>query len=365
MLRGTDWIVVQMNATDPLTVETSESTGVMAGYLSESRALVLEELRQIIPDNRYGPILYDLMFDYLLREGKALRPALCIATCRALGGRLHDVLRTSAVLELFHNAFLVHDDVEDESLLRRGLPTLQREYGVPIAINVGDGMYAMCLEPLLDNSERLGLGKTLRILQIVARMARESVEGQAIELDWIRRGQWTASDREYCLMTYKKTGWYTFIAPIQAGAVVTGASAAEQRELQRFGRYMGVAFQIRDDVLNLVGDEQPYGKETAGDLWEGKHTLMLLHAMRCATPVERAAAERILSKRRRNKTAADIDMLLALIERYGGVDRARALGEQLADRARQALNNAARFMPPSVHRDFLQALPDYIITRER
>lgn len=354
-----------MNAAGPLIEETNDSTGVMVCYLSESRVLVLEELRQIIPDNPYRPILYDLMFDYLLREGKALRPALCIATCRALGGRLQDVLRTSAVLELFHNAFLVHDDVEDESLLRRGLPTLQREYGVPIAINVGDGMYALCLEPLLDNAERLGLGKALRILQIVARMARESVEGQAIELDWIRRGQWTASDREYCLMTYKKTGWYTFIAPIQVGAVVTGASAEEQRELRRFGRYMGVAFQIRDDILNLVGDERPYGKETAGDLWEGKRTLMLLHAMRCATPVERAAAECILSKQRRDKTAADIDILLALIERYGGIDRARALGEQLADRARQALNNAAHFMPPSVHRDFLQALPDYIITREK
>lgn len=128
---------------------------------------------------------------------------------------------------------------------------------------------------------------------------------------------------------------------------------------------MGVAFQIRDDILNLVGDERPYGKETAGDLWEGKRTLMLLHAMRRATPVERAAAERILGKQRRDKTSADIDVLLALIERYDGVDRARAIGEQLADRARQVLDNAARFMPPSVHRDFLQALPDYVITREK
>ena len=139
-------------------------------------------------------------------------------------------------------------------------------------------------------------------------------------------------------MTYKKTGWYTFIAPIQVGAVVTGASATEQRDLRRFGRYMGVAFQIRDDILNLVGDERPYGKETAGDLWEGKRTLMLLHAMRRATPVERAAAERILGKQRRDKTSADIDVLLALIERYDGVDRARAIGEQLADRARQVLD---------------------------
>src|SRR4051812_13333371 len=102
------------------------SSSLLNDYLTEARDLVMVELREIVPNNRYGPILYDLMMKYPLRAAKGLRPALCMATCRALGGRLHDVLRTAAVIELYHNAFLIHDDIEDGSLMRRGFPTLHR-----------------------------------------------------------------------------------------------------------------------------------------------------------------------------------------------------------------------------------------------
>jgi geranylgeranyl diphosphate synthase type II len=347
----------------PPTPASTTPPSVLNGYLDDCRDLVLQELHQIVPNNRYRTILYDLMFDYLLRRGKALRPSLCIATCRALGGRLHDVLRTAAVLELFHNAFLVHDDVEDSSLLRRGLPTLHRQYGVPIAVNVGDGMHALCLAPLLENVQRLGLGKALRVLEIVERMARESVEGQAIELDWVRRGDWTTSDRAYCRMTYKKTCWYTFIAPMQVGAVIAGSTDARRSVLRKFATYMGVAFQIQDDILNLTANLERYGKELTGDLWEGKHTIMLLHAMRAATPSERAAAERALGRPRRRKTQADVDLLLALIERHGGIQRAQALARQLAGKAEQVLRQTSAWMPPSVHRDFLLGMTGYVVTR--
>src|SRR5947209_425304 len=108
------------------------SSSILSRYLDECRGLVMDEIHTIIPRNRYRAILYDLMLEYPLRPGKAFRPSLCVATCRALGGRLQDVLRTAAVLELYHNAFLLHDDVEDGSLMRRGYPTLHRDYGMPI-----------------------------------------------------------------------------------------------------------------------------------------------------------------------------------------------------------------------------------------
>src|SRR5262245_60657475 len=114
------------------------------GYLAECRALVLAEIRQLIPreSSPFRPILYDLMLEYPLRDAKAMRPALCIACCRALGGRLEAVLPSAAVLEFYHNAFLIHDDIEDGSHTRRGAPTLHVAHGVPIAINVGDAMLA-------------------------------------------------------------------------------------------------------------------------------------------------------------------------------------------------------------------------------
>ncbi len=133
-------------------------------YLADCRDLVLDEIRRIVPQNRYRSTLYDYMLEYPLRQGKAFRPSLCLATSRALGGRLQDALRTAAVLELYHNAFLIHDDVEDGSLMRRGYATLHEDYGIPIAVNVGDGMFALCLQPLLDNMQLLGLGRALKIM---------------------------------------------------------------------------------------------------------------------------------------------------------------------------------------------------------
>jgi geranylgeranyl diphosphate synthase type II len=340
-------------------------TSILTRYLSECRELVLDEIREIIPNNRYRSVLYDLMLEYPLRLGKAFRPALCIATCRALGGRVQDVLRTAAVIELYHNAFLVHDDVEDGSLKRRGYPTLHRDYGVPIAVNIGDGMNALCLQPLLDNMRLLGMGKALRILQVIARMARESVEGQAIELDWVRRGRWELRDRDYCLMTYKKTCWYTFIAPMQIGGIISGASPQQLALLRKYAIYVGVAFQIQDDVLNLVADEGRYGKEIGGDLWEGKHTLMLLHMMRSARADERATARRILEQPRPDKTEGDIRYLFELIQSDGSIDHARGLAQRLARKAEHVFQRAYDWLPPSIHRDFLLGMAEHVIARDK
>ncbi|MBI4516549.1 MAG: polyprenyl synthetase family protein [Deltaproteobacteria bacterium] len=376
-------------------------------YLTDCRQLTLHEIREIIPkSSRCHAVLYGLVLDYPLREAKALRPALCIATCRALGGSLEAVLRSAAILELYHNAFLIHDDVEDGSENRRGRPTLHWSHGMPIAVNVGDAMLALALEPLLDNMRLLGLGKALRILQVVARMARESTEGQAIELDWIRSHQWQLADSDYLRMVFKKTSWYTFIAPTVIGGIVAGATPEHSAALRRFAGLLGVAFQIQDDVLNLTGEGEVYGKEIAGDLWEGKHTLILMHALRTASDTERKRAWRILGKRRPLpapgtaqqlaavlddlqaraqlrpaarrviedavaragngagvKTQKEIDYLLNLIKRRGSVDYARSVARRFALKASKALAKA-EWLTPSLHRDFLRGLVDFAVSRE-
>lgn len=339
--------------------------GLVNAYLEECRGLVREEIESLFPRGARRPALYDLVLEYPLRAAKALRPALCIAACRALGGRLHEVLRSAAVLELFHNAFLVHDDIEDGSLLRRGGPTLHEAHGVPIAINVGDAMFALALGPLLDNTRLLDLGKALRILEVVARMARESVEGQAVELEWIRDGRWDLGDRDYLRMVFQKTCWYTFIAPAMVGGIAAGADGMAISLLRRFTALLGVAFQIQDDVLNLVGDEGAYGKEIAGDLWEGKRTLLLLGALRAAAPEERGEALRVLALPRQDKREAEVSWLRALVIRRGGVEHARRVAHSYARRAEAALQRVDPALAPSTHRDFLCALTGYVIQRDR
>jgi geranylgeranyl diphosphate synthase type II len=391
-------------------------------YLADCRELTLQEIGDIVPRNsRYHGVLYDLMLDYPLRAAKALRPALCIATCRALGGPLEAVLRSAAAIELYHNAFLIHDDVEDGSERRRDQPTLHRAFGAPIAVNVGDAMLALSLQPLLDNMRLVGLGKALRILQVVARMARESTEGQALELDWIRQRYWQLQDADYVRMVYKKTSWYTFIAPMLIGGIIAGATHQQLVALRKFAALLGVAFQAQDDVLNLVGETSAYGKEIAGDLWEGKHTLIVMHLMRAASPRERDQMRRILTKRRPQpvsnhdrvgghtqreeeattalptllrtlraqgeissracraiaialersatngmptKTPADIRTLTRLIERYGSIEHTREVAQRFARRA-DAILERADWLAPSVHRDFLHALVGFVVSRNR
>jgi geranylgeranyl diphosphate synthase type II len=339
---------------------------LLSGYLEECRSLVLDEIREIVPrDHRHSGGLYELIVDYPLRGGKALRPALCIATCRALGGSLAAVLRSAAVLELYHNAFLVHDDVEDGSEKRRHQATLHRLHGVPIAVNVGDGMLALALRPLLDNMRILGLGRALRILEAVADMARESAEGQMLELDWIRRVEWTPAERDYVRMVHKKSAYYTFVTPVVVGAIAAGAGRERIVPLRRFATQLGVAFQIQDDVLNLAGAESSTGKEEAGDLWEGKHTLILIHALRNATTAQRVRALKILRKQRVAKTETDVRFLCRLIERSGGVEYALAAARRRARRASRTLASCCREVPRSVHRDFLEAVVNYVVERDR
>ena len=197
---------------------------VLDGYLAACQKMCAAEIERLYsPDDGASGTLFELILDYPSRGGKAVRPTLSVATCLGLGGRIEAILPTAATLELYHNAFLIHDDIEDESLLRRGRPALHVDHGIPVAINVGDAMLSLSLQPLLDNVERVGLGPALRILRAVARMTRRTVEGQAIELDWVRANSWQLDDSDYLAMVELKTSWYSFITPLQVGAIAAGA----------------------------------------------------------------------------------------------------------------------------------------------
>jgi geranylgeranyl diphosphate synthase type II len=341
-------------------------------YLDECRTLVREELQRMVSCGFLGrkarggatPALYRLMLDYPMRSAKALRPALCIATCRALGGSLAQALPSAAVLELFHNAFLVHDDIEDDSLLRRGKPALHREHGVPIAINVGDAMLALSLQPLLENTRLVGLGKALRILEVVARMCRESVEGQAMELDWIRNRAWDVSDRDYLLMVHKKTSWYTFIAPVRIGAILAAAPPRSRALLDRLAVFLGAAFQIQDDILNLEAAQAELGKEIGGDLEEGKRTLILLHTLRGARPADRKRARALLARERADKSRKELAWLSSLIRESGGIDSARAVAAHYAALAGRVHARLARELPASPHFDLISRLIEFVLQRQ-
>ena len=230
-----------------------------------------------------------------------------------------DALAAAAAIELAHSAFLVHDDIQDGSDWRRGHPTLHRRVGLPLAVNAGDALAVLSLEVLRADTGRLGRRLGLRILSEFSSAMWQTLEGQAVELGWRRDGVTNLSPQNYLELILRKTCWYTTIAPLRIGALIGSWGSADLQALSRFGLFLGTAFQITDDILNLTGGQAAYGKEIRGDLREGKRTLMVIHLLSVAEPPHRDAVAALLRGPEAERTDDRLDWLADLLERYGSI----------------------------------------------
>jgi geranylgeranyl diphosphate synthase type II len=332
----------------------------LAGYA----ALTHEAMKAYLPETEPRQHLWDLVGEYPGRGGKAIRPALCLATTVAFGGELEEALPSAVALELLHNAFLVHDDIQDASLRRRGLPTLHAQYGVPLALNAGDALAILAGEALRDNRRALGSRLAARIGDEFDLMARRTLEGQARELGWRRDIVLDLEPDDYLDLILHKTCWYTTIHPLRVGALIGTLGRADPDPLVRFGFYLGAAFQIRDDLLNLVGDEAKYGKESCGDLYEGKRTLMIIHLLGEARGADRHTVERFLAMERQQRTRGDVATILELMHRCGSIDFAREFGLGIASAAGDAFEAAFANLPDSSERRFVHELIPWMLERD-
>jgi geranylgeranyl diphosphate synthase type II len=331
--------------------------------LGDYRHQTMEILQRSIPDKEPRRYLYTPIREFLERSGKGLRSALCLATCGAFGGRIEDALVSAAAIEMLHNAFLVHDDIEDGSEFRRGHPTMHAQYGVPIAVNVGDAMQALGWGIFRKNSSTLSPNLVRQLEEEFHTMSRVTHEGQAIELGWNRDNRCDISDEDYLRMTLKKTCWYSFINPCRVGALIARPEDSNLERFNSFGNYLGSAFQIQDDILNLTGSRQKYGKEIAGDLYEGKRTLMLSHLFGQGSPEETQNLKDFLSKPRNGKYADEIDRVMESLKTHGSIEYARCSARELRDAAEQAFFNAYQDAPESEDKTFIQQSLSYMIDR--
>lgn len=331
--------------------------------LDEYGSIVRAELRRYLSRAEPRRHLYDPVADYPLRKGRMLRPTLLIAAARAFGADLPSALNTAVALELLHNAFLVHDDVEDDGLERRGRPTLNVLHGLPVAVNVGDALSILSLRPLLENRARLGPRLTMRILEETELMVRESIEGQAIELGWRRDNAIGLQDDDYLKMVLKKTCWYTTVFPLRVGALIGTRDGTPLEPFLRSGFFLGAAFQIQDDLLNLVGNQKKYGKELNGDIWEGKRTLMMMRLFQCATPDELKRLGDALRMDRAGRRAEDVAWIRDRYEAYGCIEHARRAAHGLAGAALHELEACLGHLPESRDKRFVYALVRWVFER--
>jgi geranylgeranyl diphosphate synthase type II len=303
--------------------------------------------------------------DYLGRGGKGLRPALLLATVEAFGGNADDGVPSAAALELLHTSFLVHDDVEDDSELRRGEPTLHLRYGRGLAVNAGDGLAVVALAALRDNDQRLGRRVASRVWSEFDFMARQTVDGQARELGWLRDGRRDLTPDDYLDLIMKKTCWYTTVLPLRVGALIGSRGRADLEPLVRFGFYLGASFQIRDDVLNLVGTPEKYGKEPLGDLREGKRTLILIHLLAAAGAADREQVETWLALPPSDRSPGVVAEMLDLMHRYGSIAFADHFAHGIAGSAAEAFETAFAGVPASDARQFVAELIPFMVDRDR
>ncbi|HEX4101058.1 MAG TPA: FAD-dependent oxidoreductase [Pseudonocardiaceae bacterium] len=331
--------------------------------LSWYRDQALMGLREDLPQKEPSRYLYDLVRDFVAQPSKGLRPALCLATCRAYGGSIAAALPSAAGLELLHNAFLVHDDLEDGSLSRRGQTTMHRRVGIPLAVNTGDAMNALSMRLFKRNLVQLEPEVARRILDEVDHLLVESLEGQAVELGWMRDNEWGVSTGDYLRMVLKKTAWYSFIHPMRIGALVAGADDGLDR-FNRFGFLLGAAFQIQDDVLNLVGSHSRYGKEIAGDLCEGKRTLVLSHAFARAAPSERSRLQNFFSRPRERRLHRELVDIYDLLGRSGSIEWARLAASALTSAAQKEFPLAFAGANDGPDLEFVSALVSYLVERD-
>ncbi len=286
-------------------------------------------------------------------RGKAIRPTLCLLMCEALGGSVQAALPAAAGLELLHNFTLIHDDVMDGDATRRHRPTVWSIWGTAQAIDAGDLLHALAMRCVLRGADA---ARARDAAQVVADGCALVTEGQHLDLDFESRSQVTVAD--YLGMIERKSATLIAVA-LELGAVFAGNDPAIRAACRAYGRQLGAAFQIRDDMLGVWGETEVTGKPVGADLARRKKTLPVLHAAAHAPDPDRARLAAMMDD---PNAPPDVEAAAAILNRAGAREfTARRLHER---RARAAQSLASIPVTPW-GRAHLTALADYIVGRDK
>lgn len=299
--------------------------------------------------------LYGPLAEFSANAGKRHRPLICLLACEAVGGDPALAQASAVAVEHFHTAALIHDDIEDSSLTRRGEPCMHVRECIGLAINAGDLALSLVTGSVVDDPS-LDDATKLRVLKELVDMTTRTIEGQALDIGWARDGRFDLSVEDYLVMANHKTAFYSGAVPLAVGAIIGGGSDGQVAALRSFGMAAGLAFQIQDDTLNLTGSGSKVGKDFRSDITEGKRTLVAIHALRHAEGRERLLD--LLS--RRVTDPALLAEAVAIMEDAGSIAYADGYARDLVLAAKADLDRA---LPPSKAKDLLLSMADFFIKR--
>ncbi len=325
----------------------------MIKELEDRKELIDRKIKQLFEDKKDHQ-LWKSMAYYPESGGKKLRPFLTMVSTGAFGESEEKAIPYALALELVHNFTLVHDDIMDQDELRRGEPTLYRKVGDAHAINAGDGLFALAFN-ILTQME-VDDEKIVKLLDELSSSVLRIAEGQEEDLSFER--DFDIEEDDFIQMIEKKTA-YLFRASTRGGAVIAGCNEEEIEAIGEYARKMGIAFQIQDDYLDLVGDEGKIGKDVGSDIKEGKRTLMVIKAL---SELTGERADRLLDiLEKDDNTKAEIEEAIDLFEDAGAIEYSRNLARNYASQAKAELS----VVPDNEYKKILEELVDFVINRDR
>lgn len=309
-------------------------------YLEEFRDDVINFIIDNIkisnnPDlNKY---LYYPFLDFCRNGGKCHRALICIAACAIFSDDISKTLKSAISIEIFQNAALIHDDISDNSIIRRGKPTLHTIVGKGQAINIGD--FALNFtNDLILNDENLQIEEKLNVLNYLNMMKKNTIEGQSLDIGYSSANLDSIDEIKYLDLATRKTAYYSCAYPLLIGAYLGGAKPSDMDCLFEFGKKVGLAFQIQDDILNLE-ETSSEKKDLYSDIREGKLTLILVDAINQANIEDKDTIVKIYNST--TKTDSDIELILQLFDQYNSISYAKQFANNLIEEAQSDLINSS------------------------
>jgi octaprenyl-diphosphate synthase len=293
-------------------------------------------------------VITDIAQYLIAGGGKRIRPLLLLLSAKSLGCTSHSRIRLGAVVEMLHTATLVHDDIIDEADTRRGRPSSNTTWGNSKCVLAGDWLYMQAFSNALEE-------RNFRVLDLLISLTQQMVEGELLQIEKLGH---LINEEEYFDLIFRKTACL-FKVSMQLGAAITKAEDEVESQLGEYGRNLGLAFQIVDDVLDLTATEEVLGKPVASDLREGKATLAVIHALERGTGADREAIRTVLADR--SFTRVSHPQILEILQRHASIDYAMDTACAYAEAARLSVAD----LPESEAKRALLWVPGFVTTRDR
>jgi geranylgeranyl diphosphate synthase type I len=325
-----------------------EVLDILGKYSQEVQIEIKTAMNEVDPHS-----LKDASAHLLEAGGKMIRPALTILAAEAVGGNVKSALKTAAAVELIHTFSLIHDDIMDRDEKRRGKPSVHMVWGDPMAILAGDTLFSKAFETLLWTEEDgVDSHLVLGALQTMADGCVKICEGQAMDMGFA--GKLDVTEDEYMQMIYKKTA-ALISAATRSGAILGGGSQEQVEALSEYGRLIGLAFQIHDDYLDVVSDEENLGKPVGSDIAEGKMTLLVVHTLNQASPADKDELLGILEE----DGDENVPRAIEIFEKYGSIEYAHNIALSNVAQAK----NLLQVLDNSPARKALELMADFVLER--